>query len=114
MKSGKLDEELARMNAIVNHLNQVSLILMNESFSNTNEREGSKIAYKLTKALIEQGAEVFAVSHQYTYVSAFLNDQTTLYLKAQRNQDGSRSFKIVQGKPETTAYGQDIYRKIFN
>lgn len=113
MKSGKLDEELARMNAIVDHLNQDSLILMNESFSSTNEREGSQIDYELTRALVKQGVEVFAVSHQYTYVAAFLNDPLTLYLKAQRNQDGSRTFKIVPGKPEATAYGQDIYLRIF-
>ena len=114
MQSGKLDEELARINAIVDHLNKDSLILMNESFSSTNEREGSKIGYDLTKALKQQGVEIFAVSHLYTYVSCFLNDPGTMYLKAQRNQDGSRSFRIIPGKPETTAYGQDIYLRIFN
>jgi len=47
MKSGKLDEELARMKSIVDGLRAGSLLLCNESFSATNEREGSEIARQI-------------------------------------------------------------------
>ena len=40
MKSGKLDEELRRMSDIVDHVTPHSMILFNESFAATNEREG--------------------------------------------------------------------------
>jgi DNA mismatch repair ATPase MutS len=42
MKSGKLDEELGRMSAIVDRVAPGSILLLNESFASTNEREGRK------------------------------------------------------------------------
>ena len=44
MKSGKLDEELARMSGIADAIAPNSMVLFNESFASTNEREGSEIA----------------------------------------------------------------------
>jgi len=44
MKSGKLDEELSRMSDIVDNITSNSMLLFNESFAATNEREGSEIA----------------------------------------------------------------------
>ena len=43
MKSGKLDEELSRMSKVADHIGPGSILLLNESFSATNEREGSEI-----------------------------------------------------------------------
>lgn len=113
MKSGKLDEELSRMNSIADHLQNGSLMLFNESFAATNEREGSEICRQITQALIENGVEVFSVTHLYTYAVAFLNDCETQYLRAERLENGERTFKVVQGKPLLTAFGEDLYKKIF-
>ena len=44
MESGKLDEELGRMSQIADHIAPNCLLLCNESFAATNEREGSEIA----------------------------------------------------------------------
>jgi DNA mismatch repair ATPase MutS len=113
MKSGKLDEELSRMNGLVNHLKPGSLMLFNESFSATNEREGSEICRQITRALIDSNVEVFSVTHLYTYASAFLNDPNTQFLKAQRLENGERTFRIIPGEPMQTAFGVDLYWKIF-
>lgn len=43
MESGKLDEELARMNDIASLVTPGAMVLFNESFAATNEREGSEI-----------------------------------------------------------------------
>jgi DNA mismatch repair ATPase MutS len=48
MKSGKLDEELSRMSDIVDNMTPNSMVLFNESFAATNEREGSEIATQIT------------------------------------------------------------------
>ena len=56
MESGKLDEELARMSEIVDQLNPSSLLLCNESFASTNEREGSEIARQIVRALLDSGS----------------------------------------------------------
>ena len=41
LKSGKLDEELERMSAIADTAKGHAMVLFNESFSSTNEREGT-------------------------------------------------------------------------
>ena len=41
MDKGKLDEELARMSVIADQIGPGSLLLCNESFASTNERDGS-------------------------------------------------------------------------
>lgn len=113
MKSGKLDEELARMNEITDHLEVGTLMLFNESFAATNEREGSEICRQITQALVENGVEVFSVTHLYTYAAAFLGDRETQYLRAQRVENRERTFKVVPGEPLQTAFGEDLYQKIF-
>ena len=52
MESGKWDEELNRMSAIVDRVKSNSLLLFNELFASTNEREGSEIASNIVKALL--------------------------------------------------------------
>ncbi|MGC4018852.1 MAG: hypothetical protein QM793_06285 [Muricomes sp.] len=113
MKSGKLDEELTRMNELAGHLEEHALMLFNESFAATNEREGSEICLQITQALIENGVEVFSVTHLYTYAVSFLGDGEVQYLRAQRLENGERTFKIVPGEPLHTAFGEDLYQKIF-
>ena len=113
LTSGKLDEELIRMSEITDHVEENSMILLNESFASTNELEGSEINHQITKALIENNIEVFAVTHLYTYATSF-NDETHIkFLRAQRFEDGKRTFKIEEGKPLRTAFGQDLYHQIF-
>jgi DNA mismatch repair ATPase MutS len=63
MKSGKFDEELARMSDIVEHIVPNSILLFNESFAATNEREGSEIATQIVRALLEKGMKVFYVTN---------------------------------------------------
>ena len=53
MKSGKLDEELKRCSAIVDQIAPDAILLFNESFASTNEREGSEIARQITSALLK-------------------------------------------------------------
>ena len=72
MRSGKLDEELSRMNGIVDNVRANSLLLFNESFAATNEREGSEIARQIICALLEKGVKVFFVTHLYEFALWFL------------------------------------------
>lgn len=113
VESGKLDEELVRMRQIADFLERGSMVLFNESFSSTNEREGSEICRQITKALVENGMELFSVTHLYTFAASFLGDMQTQFLKAQRREDSQRTFKILPGQPAETAYGEDLYRRIF-
>jgi DNA mismatch repair ATPase MutS len=116
MKSGKLDEELARMSDIADSIRPDSLILFNESFSATNEREGSEIGRQIVHALLENKIKVFFVSHLYDFSYGLYGQKTDnyLFLRAERQADGSRSFRLVEGEPLKTSFGGDIYRKLLH
>ena len=115
MRKGKLDEELARMSEIVDHLEPNSMLLLNESFAATNEREGSEIAGQVVRALFEKHIKVFFVTHLYEFAHGFFERKMDdiLFLRAERRADGTRTFRLVEGEPLETSYGEDLYRKIF-
>jgi hypothetical protein len=115
MTSGKLDEELARMSEIVGHLRINGLVLFNESFAATNEREGSEIARQIVSALIKKRVKVFFVTHLFELASGFYQEDQPIYffLRAERDAAGQRSFKLRAGEPLRTSFGEDLYRRIF-
>lgn len=115
MKSGKFDEELKRMSEIVDHLTPNSIVLFNESFAATNEREGSEIARQIVSALHERGVKIFFVTHLYEFARGMYNQtlRDTLFLRAERQADGTRTFKLIQGEPLQTSFGKDLYERIF-
>jgi hypothetical protein len=115
MKSGKLDEELFRMSSIVENLAPNALVLLNESFASTNEREGSEIARQIVRALLESGTKVFYVTHMFDLANGFCGTKmdTALFLRAERLADGRRTFRLAEGEPLPTSYGKDLYWRIF-
>jgi DNA mismatch repair ATPase MutS len=116
MKSGKFDEELSRMNEITNHITPNSILLFNESFAATNEREGSEIATQIVTALTEKKLKVFFVTHLYQFADNFYStdNNKALFLRAERQSDTERTFKLIEGKPLETSYAIDLYNKIFD
>jgi DNA mismatch repair ATPase MutS len=115
MQSGKLDEELSRMSTIVDAVRSRGLVLCNESFGSTNEREGSEIARQIVTALLEHDIKVFYVTHMYELAHGFwMKDEGRfLFLRAERLPDGTRTFRMQEGEPLETSFGGDLYRQIF-
>lgn len=116
MDSGKLDEELERMSKIANCVKRGATVLFNESFAATNEREGAEIGRQITQALLDCGVEVFSVTHLYQLSNPFYvkNDPEYVFLRAERLSDGQRSFRLSEGEPQRTGYGDDVYRRVFS
>ncbi len=116
LRSGKLDEELSRMSSIVDMISPMSLVLLNESFASTNEREGSEIARQIVRAMLEAGIKVCAVTHMFDLVQGFYLQEmaTALFLRAERTADGRRTYRLIEGEPLPTSYGEDLYRRIFD
>jgi DNA mismatch repair ATPase MutS len=115
MESGKLDEELGRMSDIVDTITPDSMVLFNESFAATNEREGSEIARQIAFALLEKRIKNFFVTHLYEFPQGVYDQQmeNAIFLRAERHTDGKRSFKLIEGGPLQTSYGADLYRRVF-
>lgn len=109
MTSGKFDEELVRMRDVVTHLVPGALMLFNESFAATNEREGSEIGRQVIHALLDRDIRVVFVTHQYDLARSFVDDGSAYFLRAERE----RTFKLVEGDPLPTSFGVDLYQRIF-
>ncbi len=115
MTNGKLDEELGRMSSIVDVLAPDGLVLLNESFAATNEREGAEIAWQIVHAFIERRVKVFFVTHLYAFARGLCDRHidSAIFLRADRRADGERTFRLIEGEPLSTSYGEDLYRQVF-
>lgn len=116
MKSGKLDEELARMSEIVDRIAPNSMLLFNESFAATNEREGSEIAKQIVLAMLEKHIKIFFVTHLHEFARGIYDrkNEDALFLRAERMADGTRTFRLLEGEPLEASYGEDLYSQIFS
>lgn len=115
MASGKFDEELRRMSVIADEIGPHSLLLCNESFAATNEREGAAIAGDLIRALNDAEIRVVFVTHMYDLAHRFQTDESqhALFLRALRDDDGQRPYRLEPGDPLPTSFGEDLYRRTF-
>jgi len=114
MVSGRLDEELSRMNTIADQISPHCLMLFNESFASTNEREGSEIGRQVVRALLEADIKVCFVTHQFDFAKSFQvqHRDSILFLRAERCPDGQRSFKLAVAEPLPTSFGEDLYHRL--
>jgi MutS domain V len=115
MERGKLDEELDRMSAITDLISPGGLLLCNESFASTNEREGSQLAREIIRALTEAAIRIVFVTHLYDLAESIhaRGDDRVLFLRAEREPDGNRTYRLPEGAPLPTSYGEDLYLETF-
>jgi hypothetical protein len=117
MAHGKLDEELVRMRHVAEAITPGSLLLMNESFASTNEREGAEIAEPVLKALTEAGVRMVIVTHSFELARRLepgtADAAGAVFLRAERLSDGTRTYRMVPGPALSTSFGADIYQQVF-
>ena len=103
------------MSKIVDRVKPNSLMLFNESFASTNEREGAEIAGQIVRALLEKRIKVFYVTHLYSLAHGIQQEKSggAIFLRAERRPDGTRPFKLIEAEPLETSYGEDLYEQIF-
>jgi hypothetical protein len=112
---GRLDDELARLSALADTMTGGALLLLNESLSSTNEREGAQIGADIVRALVERDVTVVYVTHIYELSHRLYREwgNAAVFLRADRRPDGRRTYRLHPGAPLATSYGQDLYRRIF-
>ena len=95
MEGGKLDEELARMSEIADRIAPGALLLCNESFASTNEREGSEIARQVIRAMLDRRITVVSSSPTCTTsLTVFTSSSSTTpcsYVPSAGRTGGARS-----------------------
>jgi DNA mismatch repair ATPase MutS len=111
LESGKFDEELSRMSEIIDRLSPYSLVLFNESFAATNEREGSEIGLQILTGLMEQNVRAVCVTHLYDLAHRLYQERKpdVLFLQPERKANGTRTFRLFEGEPLPTSHGVDLY-----
>lgn len=114
MTSGRLDDELRRMSTIADQIGPHCLMLFNESFAGTNEREGSEIGHQIVRALLEAEIKVLFVTHRFALAERFRRERaaSTLFLRAERQPDGQRNYKLAVKEPLPTSFGEDLYYQL--
>lgn len=115
LQHGKLDDELDRMSTIVDAIRPGDLLLCNESFASTNEAEGSELALDVTRALVDAGVQLRFVTHLYDFAHRLQQSgkPAAAFLRAPRDDDGSRSYRLEQGDPLPTSFGVDLFDRRF-
>lgn len=114
MISGRLDDELRRMSAAADRIAPHAVMLFNESFAGTNEREGAEIGYQVVRALLDAGVRVFFVSHRFDFTDRFRREHApeTVFLRAERGVAGHRDYKLTEKPPLPTSFGPDLYYRL--
>ncbi|MBX6350827.1 MAG: DNA mismatch repair protein MutS [Clostridia bacterium] len=115
LEAGQLDEECRRMSDIAAGLSAGALVLMNEPFQSTNEREGSEVALQVAEALLDAGVRLACVTHLFDFADRLGTRRpgTVALLRAERLADGTRTYRILPGDPLPTSYAADLYARIF-
>lgn len=112
---GRLHEELLRIQGIVDRCDRDALVLLNETFSSTSEREASLLADEIVQAFYQLGLRTIYVTHFYEFAknTQRKNLPGTHFYAATRQADGTRRFAIEPAFPQKTSYGMDIFRDVF-
>ena len=59
---------------------------------------------------------VFFVTHLYLFAHGLYDRgmANAIFLRAEREPDGGRTFRISEGEPMQTSYGEDVYNSVFS
>lgn len=109
---GKLEEELTRFYDLLPFTKHKALVLLNESFSTTTEKEGCAIAVDVLRALDFVSPTLFFVTHNYLILKkakyiGFENIKTRSLIVLPGKSVVDRTYSIVFGEPQPDIYGLD-------
>ena len=103
------------MSRIADTVTPGSVLLCNESFQSTNEREGSEIARHVIDAMTAADVCVVSVTHLHELARTCYADRDSfpaLFLQAEPGSGGDRSFRLREGAPEARSHGADLWARI--
>lgn len=103
--SGRFVEENNRVNAILENVDENSLVLLNETYSTTNEENAVKMTEKLANELWNKRIFGLYITHQHG-----LHESEIPYLNVliDLNDENRRTYKIARQKSVGGSYAKDI------
>lgn len=109
---GKFEEEVRRFKELIKHMKRGDYVLMDESFSSTNQVEASVVAENVVSALIDSGIFVFYVTFLQDFIYDIMinkKEKMTLIVP-ERLENGTRTFRLIKGEV-TLGYALDLWNK---
>jgi hypothetical protein len=68
----------------------------------------------IVDVLREKRIKMIFVTHLYAFAHAYVGvGDDIMFLRAEREEDGTRTFKLIEAEPLRTSYGQDLYKAVF-
>ena len=116
---GRLGEECARLDEILQSVSRHSLILLDESLSSTGSFEASYIAAEVLAGISVIGCRCLFSTHLHELAAEIENinkrtaerDGAPIDTLVAGIESGKRSFKITRAKPDGKSYARDIANK---
>lgn len=114
MNMGKFEEELKRMEEILRHAGENTLILLNESFATTTEVTAFQIAMDLMHTCMEEDVTVWMVTHITKFAKELYQEKRPdiLFLSAGRKAEDEIRFQMYEKVPGDTSYGLELYEQM--
>lgn len=113
---GRLHEEQRVVAELVDNADENSLVILNETFSSTNEEISLKLSYELLENLCKAGAYGIFVTHQHQLLDQGkdIKGKTKVgYLSVVvlADDNNTRTYKIVSRKSDAQSYAKSIIEK---
>lgn len=121
---GKLKQELMAVKTVAGTMRKGSMVLMNEIFSTTSEKEGSDIAAEVLHAFSQTHSHVIFVTH-LKCLADMAEEKKLLLAEGERavnyvterlkEADGkmTKTHRILKGHPEAEIFERELFEKYF-
>lgn len=118
INSGRFEEECKCVSDIISHLDEYSLVLMDETFSSTNTVEGAAVARDVIAGFASIGCYVIFATHLIEFSKEIdeINNLPDIKTKVSimisgTDNNGKRNYKFIYGRPDGRSYTRDITEK---
>lgn len=105
---GRFDNERRRVDEIISRLGKAPLVLLNETYSTTNEEKSLKSTSDLAQLLYSRGAYGIYVTHAH---EAKAKGVSRLMVAVDENDSNRRTYKVVRAAEANSSFAIDILKK---
>lgn len=107
-EGGRLADEIHRIDNIMEIADSDTLVLLNETFSGTDERKSERLIRETAEELKRRGVFGVWVTHVHSFGEEIL---PALSVEVDENDSNRRTFKVIRKKAFSGSYARDILEK---